>query len=467
MHAKKIINRNRLVLLMALGLLTLISGSVALYRGMGGSNDFDTYYVAGKSVLEGWNLYDGTISTPYSGSRGPFLYPPFAACVFLPLALLPLPAAAVVWNSLNILFFIWSVTFCRELFVHAGKGSLPNLRMHELFPAALIGAGIFFDNLVMTQVNLLIFFLITGALLLRVRGRPRLSGFLMAISCFFKLAPLAFFIFFAVRRDGRVLQGMLAGLLAAGILIPFILLGPEQALDQNRLWGERMLRPVWEAQQETGETHLLRPDPGTGLSPGELETVRKAELMRKTHLDAQLNPRNQALSAVLTRYFLKNRNQYAYNDWYPVWGARRYTWLPVLWGIDENNLLSILKGLGLSLTLLFAAACYRRSGSAGDKTWLADTAMTFLFMMLLTPIARTHQFTGLFFAVAWITFFAGKRKKFFIWTAAVLYTLCLFRPFQAAGAAGLLNAVLFIYFLFHDRRTRDSVLVSIREREEN
>ena len=60
----------------------LITGVVAVRRAKRGSNDFDTFYLAGQKVLRGEGVYYTGEYYENREGRGPFLYSPAAACLF-------------------------------------------------------------------------------------------------------------------------------------------------------------------------------------------------------------------------------------------------------------------------------------------------------------------------------------------------------------------------------------------------
>ena len=60
--------------------------------------DLGVYRFGGRSVLHGFPLYDG--NDPATGY--PFTYPPVAALLFVPVALLPGPAATALWVAASV-----------------------------------------------------------------------------------------------------------------------------------------------------------------------------------------------------------------------------------------------------------------------------------------------------------------------------------------------------------------------------
>jgi alpha-1,2-mannosyltransferase len=90
-----------------LGVLPLalagVFGAVFLSRGAGRS-DFWTFWVAGRTVLHGGNPYPALASLPDVADKwfAPFVYPPVAAYLLAPVAVLPFALAKVVFLLLNL-----------------------------------------------------------------------------------------------------------------------------------------------------------------------------------------------------------------------------------------------------------------------------------------------------------------------------------------------------------------------------
>jgi hypothetical protein len=177
-------------------------------------NDFHVYYGAGARLNAGLPLYDAAAAD----SSGLYLNPPLLAVVFRPLALLPLPVAAVIWEALIVAALAAAVARMglREPVVLAlGWLALPILW------ALSIG-----------QVEPLL----TLAL---AWGSPAS----IAVAGHLKLFPWLAAAFWVVRRDWPALARFAAWTL--GVLAVELILAPEATLDFLRLtW----LRPAFEVR---------------------------------------------------------------------------------------------------------------------------------------------------------------------------------------------------------------------------
>lgn len=65
--------------------------------------DLKVYLASGQAVRDGTSLYDVAIQSPLYGPM-PYLYPPLTAILFfVPLSLLPIGAASLVWNTASLI----------------------------------------------------------------------------------------------------------------------------------------------------------------------------------------------------------------------------------------------------------------------------------------------------------------------------------------------------------------------------
>ena len=66
--------------------------------------DLQVYRAGGEAVLHGRPLYDGGVLLDL-----PFVYPPFAALVFVPLSVLPLTALKIGWTVVGVALVVFVV----------------------------------------------------------------------------------------------------------------------------------------------------------------------------------------------------------------------------------------------------------------------------------------------------------------------------------------------------------------------
>lgn len=158
--------------------------------------DLGVYRLGGRTWLRGGDLYGHVLVT--GGLRLPFTYPPIAAVVLAPLALLPMTAAGTVLTigSVALAAVVLGV-FLRRL---AGPVAGSLWVAGWLLPATLLFEPVR-STLAYGQVNIVLMALVALDGLTAEPRWPR--GALTGLAAAVKLTPIAFVLFFLLRRDYR------------------------------------------------------------------------------------------------------------------------------------------------------------------------------------------------------------------------------------------------------------------------
>ncbi|GAB3701402.1 glycosyltransferase 87 family protein [Saccharopolyspora tripterygii] len=200
-----------------------------------GYMDTEIYRLGARAWLNGYQVYgdDLTPESPDSATL-PFIYPPFAALLFVPLTWMSETSAVVVvalCSHLAILLTAYSLARSSRHFApHAGKVAvatallLPWMTLIE--PAR--------DTINYGQINLVLMGLVAADCLLPRTRWPR--GMLVGIAAAIKLTPLGFLLFFLLRRDYRSMA-VTAATFAATVLLG-LLAAPRDSADW---WLDKML----------------------------------------------------------------------------------------------------------------------------------------------------------------------------------------------------------------------------------
>jgi alpha-1,2-mannosyltransferase len=159
--------------------------------------DLNVYRIGGRAWLTGANLY-GRLPATQAGARLPFTYPPAAAVLLSPFALVPLPVAAtaLTLGTVALLAVVIGV-FLRRL---AGPAVRSPWALAWLLPPALFLEPVR-DTLAFGQVNVALMALVSLDCLAVTPRWPR--GVLTGLAAAVKLTPAAFVLFFLARRDRR------------------------------------------------------------------------------------------------------------------------------------------------------------------------------------------------------------------------------------------------------------------------
>lgn len=216
----------------------LVYGLVAS-RGVAGMlGDLEIYCGAINYALAGGDLYAYTYVHPTVHGLG-FTYPPFAALVLAPFALMPLLVAKTLWTILTFVV----VVACLSVLVRGAAGTPHRRPSVERQGAAHIAwvAGLavpvlltypFLHNLIVGQVSL---FVIALALFDHLLPR-RWQGVLVGLSAAIKLTPLVFLPYYLLTRQWRQ-AAVCAGTFAGASALAFVLLpGPSVAYWTDKLW---------------------------------------------------------------------------------------------------------------------------------------------------------------------------------------------------------------------------------------
>jgi alpha-1,2-mannosyltransferase len=187
--------------------------------------DLDVYRLGSQAWLRHQPLY-GVMLTTSIGSRLPFTYPPFAAVLLSPLALVPFKVATTVLTLITIaLTAVVLRLFLRSV---AGPRAGSWLVVGCLLPPALFLEPVC-NTLNYGQVNVLLVALVTLDCLPATTRWPR--GVLTGLAAAVKLTPVAFVLFLLMRRGWRA-AGTAVASFAVCIAVGFLL----APADSARYW---------------------------------------------------------------------------------------------------------------------------------------------------------------------------------------------------------------------------------------
>lgn len=206
--------------------------------------DLDVYVAGGRAVLDGSDLYSVVVRNGVDGILR-FTYPPFAALLFVPLALLG-PATDVAFTVLSSVAYLAVVLLCvRE----ARLGRLPALLVLVL--------GLALEpvqrTLLFGQVNLVLLALVLVDAF-QIRGRWR--GVLVGVAAGIKLTPAVLVFWYLLRREYRAAATATATT-AVTVVLGWILLPRDSSSfwfhdlgakdrfgPEVRLWGNQAIEAV-------------------------------------------------------------------------------------------------------------------------------------------------------------------------------------------------------------------------------
>jgi alpha-1,2-mannosyltransferase len=158
--------------------------------------DLDVYRIGSRMWLHGRDLY-GQLPSTQQGIRLPFSYPPIAAVLLAPLALIPMTAAGTLLSLIT----AGLTALVLRVFLAAARPARVSWRtVGWLLPAALVLEPVR-NTINYGQVNVLLMALVAADCLVPAGRWPR--GALVGLAAAVKLTPAAFILFFLVQRDYR------------------------------------------------------------------------------------------------------------------------------------------------------------------------------------------------------------------------------------------------------------------------
>lgn len=157
--------------------------------------DIDVYRAGARAFLEGVNLY--TRSYEVGGITLPFTYPPLAAILFIPVALVPYPVALVGWTLASAVLLWWCLVIVLR---HAVPAVNHRVIATWILPLALLAEPVR-ETLGFGQINIILMALVLADTLTRRPWLPR--GVLIGLAAAIKLTPAVFILVFLVRRQWR------------------------------------------------------------------------------------------------------------------------------------------------------------------------------------------------------------------------------------------------------------------------
>jgi hypothetical protein len=202
----------------------LALGLVAVHKQVRDGNDFPIYWQASRDLFAGRSPYDVA-----SGLHG-YVYLPWFAWALAPLALLPLAFAAWCWYVANLACTWFAGRLLLASMRDAGVATPPV----TIVLAALPLAGLFHDNLMLGQANLLLLLLVA----LTVRGAA--GGLPLGFATALKMPAAALALPLALRARFRSLSGAaLAVVIAVGL--PLLAPGGIARLGE---WRAKVIAPA-------------------------------------------------------------------------------------------------------------------------------------------------------------------------------------------------------------------------------
>ncbi len=214
--------------------LVLLGGKALLWPHR--NSVYPIFAEAGRRWLAGGDLYE-----PIAGQDA-YRYSPLVAALLVPFGLLPDGPGGLLWRLAG------SAVFCGGLAWWGRVVLPPALTRGQWALLFLLPAPLTFGNVHNGQANVLIIGLLLLAVAAVARERFNVAALCLAVACLFKVYPIAVGLLLVALYPRR-LAPRLGLLLAAGLLLPFLLQRSGYVAAQYAGWVEhlaqndRQLRP--------------------------------------------------------------------------------------------------------------------------------------------------------------------------------------------------------------------------------
>jgi alpha-1,2-mannosyltransferase len=186
-----------IAILIAVPVLAVLVGLIGWLLDWHLGVDIAVYRAGALTLLHGDPLYDAnTLSDEPYWALLPFTYPPSAALIFVPLALLPLEVAWGVLTAVSLL--------AMALVIRVAIGSLPKpaedgprwwaspARSTLVFSLAFLGLEPVWRTIFLGQINLILMAMIVLDVLVITQRNSRFGGVLVGVASAVKLLPVIF-----------------------------------------------------------------------------------------------------------------------------------------------------------------------------------------------------------------------------------------------------------------------------------
>ena len=164
-------------------------------------------------------------------------YLPFQEVLLAPFGALPMWLACAIFVALSLALFALTVWLIDRYLIRPPAGSW---WLRVAAPVGLISPFVF-SAAVLGQVNLLVLFLSVLCWYLVETKRPAWAGVCLSLAVLVKVFPVVLVLYFLLKRQWRVLGGVLAGLVFFGVLLTTAVFGPAENLKLHRDYWQRVV----------------------------------------------------------------------------------------------------------------------------------------------------------------------------------------------------------------------------------
>ncbi len=216
-----------------LGLALLFLLIIQNINGNFRMHDFEVYYTAAKSFLNGNPVY----GKAFGLSSGFFKYAPITLILFIPFALLPFMIAKVIYFLLVAFLTLLTYQYCSNIIARQFYPGREKQAGAILFIVLAITGAHLFREMDLGNINMLLLFLFVLALLRFEHGKDIQAGLLMGAGALIKPHFLLLLPLLVLRKKIKASVAFVA-LLVVGFCMPVLFAGVNKGMALNASWIE-------------------------------------------------------------------------------------------------------------------------------------------------------------------------------------------------------------------------------------
>lgn len=306
-------------------------------------SDYEVCLIGGRAVLNGQDMYAVRAA---DADRQGYTLPAWCALCMVPFELMGYTASSLAWPLLSLAALAASSYWCLKIV----RGADRPVPWPVWVVPPLLALRALDSNAGQAQVNVLILALSALGLYLYVRGRGLWAGVVLAAAMLTKPIPGLFLVYFAWKRQWRVVVGGLVGAVVLALVVPMPVLGLRGGYDSGREWLEERVFHFATASA-----------PRDGYVPG--QTLRP--LVHRLLTESQAAAHSDRLVRVNIASVSPRTAEWIYRA---------------------------LAGL---VILVLAVACFGRGARQDVERTAAELSLVAAAMLLVSPFARKGTFVVL------------------------------------------------------------------------
>jgi hypothetical protein len=198
--------------------------------------DFSIYTAVGQAILDGKNIYEVENPRGWHYNNAPVF-----GLLFIPLALIPLFWAALIWYLISVVVVAMGVWCCVQLSQDVSRETF----WLYVVPLVLLASPVM-SGLARGQLSPVLFGLAMAGVYCEMRGRSWLGGALLGGAVLMKIFPVFFVVYYIWQKRWKGVVATGVAVFLGALVIPGMAMGWQRNLEMLKQWGAILRRPTFE-----------------------------------------------------------------------------------------------------------------------------------------------------------------------------------------------------------------------------